>query len=162
MFRGVGFALAAAALSLGAAPAGAGDEGEAVGGDAIPQRMRGAGAVSSPSHAAPNPVCELGWAERSRTPSRACIACHDGTASPAPVELFSMGLPGSSMSHPVDVDYSAAYGRDPEHYLPPGALPPDVPLVDGKVTCTSCHDGASPDPKRVTNPIGLCQSCHQL
>jgi hypothetical protein len=39
---------------------------------------------------------------------------------------------------------------------------PDVPLVDGKVACTSCHDGASPHPKRAVDPANLCAACHRM
>jgi hypothetical protein len=66
------------------------------------------------------------------------------------------------MSHPVDVDYAAVVARQPDRYEPPSRLPREVPLVEGKVTCTSCHDGRSPDAKRVVALESLCTSCHRM
>jgi hypothetical protein len=132
-------ALAAAALALGAAP------GE-----------KGHGAPARPGGS----VCELRGADRATTPSVRCMACHDGGAG-QPIE-FPMGGDQDSMSHPVDVDYAATAARHPDRYASPAALPREVPLVQGKVSCTSCHDGASPDPRHVAIPERLCQSCHRM
>ncbi|HET8542163.1 MAG TPA: hypothetical protein VFL83_19960 [Anaeromyxobacter sp.] len=114
------------------------------------------GAPGSP----PPTVCELRGADRARTSSLRCMACHDGGS--APMIAFQMSADGRGMSHPVEVDYAATAARHPERYHPPASLPRDVPLVRGRVACTSCHDGASPDPKRVAVVPLLCESCHRL
>jgi hypothetical protein len=75
-----------------------------------------------------------------------CIGCHDAAAS---------------ASHPL-VDYASVALRDPERFVPPARLAREVPLVGGKIACTSCHDGASRDPKHVAIAARLCESCHQL
>lgn len=104
--------------------------------------------------------CALPRVDRARTSSQACMACHDGTAGAG--IAFEMRPGGNGMSHPVEVDYAAAFARRPGEYVPPGAIRADVPLVDGKVSCTSCHDAASPHPKRAVDPVRLCHACHRL
>jgi predicted CXXCH cytochrome family protein len=60
------------------------------------------------------------------------------------------------------VDYEAAAVSHPGRFHPAGSLPYAIPLVRGRVECTTCHDGASPDPKRVTPVRDLCVACHNL
>jgi predicted CXXCH cytochrome family protein len=116
-------------------------------------------AAGASAPALPDEVCELSGAHRARTPSIRCVACHDGTSAVGVV----IGLGGGSHGdHPVEVDYAASAARDPERYVPPAMLRPDVPLVDGKVACTSCHDGASTHPKRAVDPANLCTACHRM
>jgi len=104
-------------------------------------------------------VCELARVDRARTPSLRCVACHDGSSGMA----VTIGPAGAGHGdHPVEVDYAAVAARQPGRYVPLTQLPEDVPLVDGKVTCTSCHDGASRHPGRVVRAGSLCQSCHDL
>ncbi len=95
--------------------------------------------------------CELPRADRAAAASATCLACHDGSAAR-----------GLGESHPVEVDYPAAFARDPDRYAPAASLPPEVLLVGGRVTCTSCHDGASPHRARAVEPARLCQACHRL
>lgn len=109
---------------------------------------------------ASKPVCELERADRASTPSLRCMGCHDGSAG-ASIE-FHMAPGANGMSHPVEVDYAGVAARQPDRYHPAQALPREIPLVNGKVACTSCHDGASPDPKRVVAVPRLCESCHDL
>jgi hypothetical protein len=66
------------------------------------------------------------------------------------------------MSHPVAVDYAAAAARRPDSYEPPGRIPAAVPLVDGKVECTTCHDGRSASAHRVVEYATLCTACHRM
>ncbi len=103
-------------------------------------------------------VCELEQLDRTRTSARVCVSCHDGTIGPG--VQFRMGPDDSGMSHPVDTDYASAHAKQPDKYVPPGALPVDVPLVEGRVACTSCHDPASTEPKHVARPGSLCSACH--
>lgn len=106
--------------------------------------------------------CELPRvADRSRTPSQACLSCHDGSAGTR-AGFFGSGAPGFGANHPVEVDYRAAAARAADRYVPAARLPPLVPLVNGKVTCTTCHDGASPFAKHVIDPERLCFACHRM
>jgi predicted CXXCH cytochrome family protein len=86
------------------------------------------------------------------------MVCHDGGSAPA-VE-FSMRTGG--MSHPVTTDYAAVAQRDPGHYAPAASLPPEVPLVDGRIECTTCHDGRLSTRKWVVDEARLCYACHRM
>jgi len=106
--------------------------------------------------------CELSPAtDRARTPSQRCLSCHDGSTGAGTFFEMGRGRP-LGMSHPVEVDYGAIAGRKADRYVAPSLLPSDVPLVDGKVACTTCHDGASRLEKRTVDPARLCSSCHQM
>lgn len=105
-------------------------------------------------------VCELARVDRARTPSLRCVACHDGSSGRA-VTIGPAG--GGHGDHPVEIDYGSVAARKPGRYVPLARLPADVPLVDGKVACTSCHDGASRHRGRVAlGGSRLCQACHDL
>jgi predicted CXXCH cytochrome family protein len=133
------FAAGAAAVPPAAPPGG-------------PPRPAGGGAPGGDG------ICELRGADRARTPSHRCTACHDGTAATS-VAFSTRGNAGGS--HPVGVDYDGA-ARPFARLKPRAAVPPTVPLVDGRVECTSCHDGASPRRARVANERDLCIVCHDL
>jgi predicted CXXCH cytochrome family protein len=105
-------------------------------------------------------TCELSRLDRARTPSTACMQCHDGSAGPG--VPFQMSRDRHGMSHAVGVDYAAAASEAPERYHPASALPPDVPLVDGRIECTTCHDGALTTPHQVVDRRRLCLACHRL
>jgi predicted CXXCH cytochrome family protein len=104
-------------------------------------------------------ACELRLADRARTPSAHCVACHDGsTALGTPLKRH----PDGGAGHPVEVDYLRAFARRPGLH-PPAALPADLPLVDGKVSCTTCHDARSSErgkPAVTTRYAALCLACH--
>ncbi len=44
-----------------------------------------------------------------------------------------------STDHPVGMSYGAYAAADPRSYRARAQLDPSVRLVDGKVTCVSCH-----------------------
>jgi predicted CXXCH cytochrome family protein len=104
--------------------------------------------------------CELSRLDRARTPSTACMQCHEGTAGAAVPSR--MTVRGDGSSHRVGVEYAAAAARAPERYAPASALPPDVPLVAGRIECTTCHDGALATPHQVVAQPRLCLACHRL
>ena len=137
MSRWASIALAVAALGYGAA-----EEGQRADAPQMPK------------------TCELGSADRARTPSVRCMGCHDGVVGKG--VGFEMAPDGRGMSHPVEVNYAAIAARNPTRYHPAGSLPPELPLVNGRIACTTCHDGASPDPKRVVVVPRLCESCHKM
>lgn len=117
-------------------------------------------AASAGARAADGSACELSRVDRRTTTSRTCVACHDGSAGPA--VAFQMAPDGRGMSHPVEIDYRWSAAARPGQYEAAATLPPEVPLVGGRVECTTCHDGASGDPKRVVAVRNLCTVCHRL
>jgi hypothetical protein len=110
--------------------------------------------------------CELARTDRAHTPSRNCITCHDGTVGEAFGVVFggtgSAGNGAPVTSHPVGISYADAAARQPGKYTPASALPADLPLVRGKVECTTCHDGTATNPKRVARPNDMCTTCHRI
>lgn len=109
-------------------------------------------------------VCELQWVvDRSRASSLRCMSCHDGASGPGVSFMMAGGGAGAGMDHPVEVDYAQARVRRGHQYVPEAHLPADVPLVGGKVACTSCHDGRSTRAKHVAaDPARLCAACHNM
>jgi predicted CXXCH cytochrome family protein len=107
--------------------------------------------------------CALGRVGRLEATTRTCLSCHDGLAAPG-VEYATTRGAGHG-SHPVDVDYAQASMRPRARFRPQGALPASVVLPGGKVTCTSCHDGASREKHHTAMPMErsrLCTSCHDV
>jgi predicted CXXCH cytochrome family protein len=127
---------------------------------AIAVALGAAGTALPEDRATPGGTCELSRVDRRSTPSQACMTCHDGSAGA--LIGFRMAADGRGMEHPVTVDYAAAAAAHPDHLRPASALPAEVPLVRGKVECTTCHDGASPDRKRVATVSDLCLACHRM
>jgi predicted CXXCH cytochrome family protein len=111
-------------------------------------------------------ACALGRTMRQQATTRACLGCHDGTSA-AGVEVRRAGASTSRMhdSHPVDVDYAMAELRRPSRFHTLASLPPSLVLPGGKVTCVTCHDGASREQAHAavtTDRSRLCTSCHDL
>ena len=75
--------------------------------------------------------------------SRACLACHDGvTASdtpPAQRHADAVGISNADNSHPVGVSYSETTFDKRRQYNTEAILDPAIRLVDGMVSCVSCH-----------------------
>lgn len=105
------------------------------------------------SDSPPESICTIASADRITTTSIECLSCHDGTVTESIAE-----------SHPFDVDYDAARTRSSD-LRPRGALPANLVLPGGKVTCLTCHDGASTEPAKTSLPQAgsqLCFACHAL
>ena len=104
-------------------------------------------------------VCELSHADRATTRAVRCMGCHDGSAAPGVAFRMRAGdTPG--FDHPVDVDYASAAARDRRLRPRPDA---GVVLVDGLISCTTCHDGRSREPFHVVvTRQELCISCHEM
>jgi len=102
--------------------------------------------------------------------SAECLSCHDG--SMATVSRIGVGYWRHSIDfisqdkgiHPIGVDYRKAALRD-RRLRPPEALPPEIKLVDGKVSCISCHDPYSSRPMQLSmdnSGSRLCGACHMM
>jgi predicted CXXCH cytochrome family protein len=122
--------------------------------------LAGAGRWEVPAaHRASAGVCELGGADRARTSSARCVACHDGTVGTS--VMFRTRVSGLlGYDHPVEVDYERARLHD-RQLRPRAFLPRELVLVNGRIACTTCHDGAAATPGRVAvAAAALCTSCH--
>jgi len=98
--------------------------------------------------------------------SMQCIACHNKLEGILNVSLSSNTLlqhNGSGGSHPIGKDYLEAskYGG----YVSINNINPLIELPDGKVGCTSCHEGYSKNHARLVISMAgsnLCMECHDL
>lgn len=103
--------------------------------------------------------------------SRMCLSCHDGSVGAlGDVEVRSgswkhgvaLSRYDPQGSHPIGVKYQRAFARR-GGFRPPGSLDPAIKLVDGKVSCRSCHDLYSKEQALlVVSNAGsrLCLGCH--
>jgi predicted CXXCH cytochrome family protein len=67
--------------------------------------------------------------------------------------------------HGQGVLYAAAQERGALRLRRPEALPAAVVLTNGRVTCTTCHDGASDAPHHLARAgtfANVCVSCHDM
>lgn len=88
--------------------------------------------------------------ERSTSTRASCLGCHDGSAARA--------IPPDA-SHPVDVSYAAAWLRGSPRLH--AIIPRELALSGGRVTCTTCHDGASRHRRHTAlAEARLCTACH--
>ena len=73
-----------------------------------------------------------------------CVQCHDGARAThitvkeanAPLQFSSFG---AQVNHPVGMNYDNYAGARMRNYTPRFSLDPNILLVNGKVTCISCH-----------------------
>jgi hypothetical protein len=88
--------------------------------------------------------------QRSSTTSDTCFGCHAGQLEKAPNIR-------DEHSHPSEVPYRGASG-----FRPVAELLPPVILVNGTVTCVSCHAPDSKELYRAALPPRkkLCLACH--
>ena len=104
--------------------------------------------------------------------SAECLSCHDGSmgkAAPVKAGLWQhsdplMGLGPQSYTgvHPVGIDYEESR-MDHDDLKPSSMIPKKIKLVNGKVSCISCHDPYSNNRAQLisTNRNGeLCLGCH--
>ena len=92
-----------------------------------------------------------------------CLECHGpdiGAAeaeAAAPTPVHSVG--GADRSHPVDVVYPKAG----QGLTPRGTLDERLLLIEGRMTCVTCHAPEAADHALVIPEAGsqLCIACHQ-
>ncbi|MDH5631354.1 MAG: hypothetical protein OEZ10_00020 [Gammaproteobacteria bacterium] len=73
-----------------------------------------------------------------------CMQCHNGShgmqidikGAEAPMQFNRIG---KQVNHPVGMDYETYASRKPGSYVHPAMLNPRVRLVEGQVSCVSCH-----------------------
>jgi len=102
--------------------------------------------------------------------SSECLSCHDGSlgrVSAIGVGQWShdgdpeISAPGS---HPIGVSYEEAYMRSPKEFRPPSLLDRRITLVNGQVSCLSCHNLYADTPMKLVmsnERSRLCLSCHR-
>ncbi len=104
-------------------------------------------------------------------PSLMCLGCHDGVTAPdvytnSHALRADFGPPGASglRSHPVGVRYPAAAAG----YHSPGSVEQaGLPLPDGRIQCTTCHDAHNTHGfagmLRISDErSGMCLTCHRI
>jgi hypothetical protein len=69
-----------------------------------------------------------------------CMGCHQGH-----IQLRTAGSPlvirgSQTLNHPVGMRYADSVRHDPQGYRTVASLNSNIQLVDGKVTCLSCHE----------------------
>jgi len=84
--------------------------------------------------------------------SKACLSCHDGAQAKS-VNITNADVsPGRRFdrrNHPVGIDYVQAVSNNPHGLKTSASLHPAIQLVDGKISCVSCH---RPKPSAQTTP----------
>lgn len=98
--------------------------------------------------------------------SLACALCHEEEVSfPGDHQISSLDPVNASRSanHPVGMDYArASRGKG---YRSPATLDPDILLVDGKVSCLSCHRAYTRQHGALVaagDDRTFCMSCHDM
>ncbi|HEY3448489.1 MAG TPA: cytochrome c3 family protein [Myxococcales bacterium] len=103
-------------------------------------------------------LCELSRVDRTKTHSFTCLACHDGSIATSLHTNLGDG------SHPVERDYREAAADPARRLTPVSQLSRRLVLVDGLVTCTTCHDPKSSRPSHLAMPMegsAMCMACHR-
>ena len=106
--------------------------------------------------------CGLSAADRRVTSSLACLACHDGSVQ-GPIPIGSGHTRPRRDAHPVGMLYEGARRMK---LRPLASLPPAIVLVEGRVVCTTCHDGEASGRGKLAIEQGpssrLCLACHAM
>lgn len=106
------------------------------------------------------PVQHHGLTAESDGTSAQCLACHDGSTAGA-VSYCTVQCDFRSSSHAIEKHYPPRKNRD--SYAPVSDVTAKgVKLVNGKVTCISCHDLRNPARRHlIVNSVKeLCMICH--
>lgn len=97
--------------------------------------------------------------------SMECITCHDGTLAGSihyKVSSESSSIGTINGSHPVGTDYTRYISK--REYVPSYDLPRNMILMNGKISCVTCHDMLSRNQAYLVVDMtssNLCFSCHR-
>jgi len=97
--------------------------------------------------------------------SMECITCHDGTMAGSihyKVSSESSSIGTINGSHPVGTDYTRYISK--REYVPSYNLPRNMILMNGKISCVTCHDMLSRNQAYLVVDMtssNLCFSCHR-
>lgn len=120
---------------------------------------------SGSPHARGPEVVHFGEMLQTESWAPACLACHDGTiAKGVNYQLFKSSSMGSLGSHPTEVPYPAEWSGHTDFAPTTEITQAGLRLLDGKVTCTTCHNLSLPVkyylPVTMTGSA-LCLACHR-
>lgn len=101
--------------------------------------------------------------------SAECLSCHDGSIGK--LSVIGVGnwshssdfMEYDSGTHPIGVSYRDAFRRDPNGFRPPSMLDERIRLVNGQVSCISCHNLYAETPMKLVmsnKRSRLCLECH--
>jgi predicted CXXCH cytochrome family protein len=96
-----------------------------------------------------------------------CIECHDSFLD-KPVRSLGAGTWSHfdrRKNHPIGISYGDAFARKPRGFNPPGMLPKEVRLINGKIGCGTCHSSYSKEKYMLVMSnikSRLCLVCHNL
>ena len=102
--------------------------------------------------------------------SAGCLSCHDGKSasnvrpnfrnSPNKKSIMMM----ISGKHPIGMDYEK-YAMSNHHLKSLDEMGQNLTLVEGRVSCITCHDPLSPENNHLVatqSGVDLCSACHTL
>ncbi len=113
-----------------------------------------------PAASPAGPVQHHGLTVESDGSSAQCLACHDGSTAGA-VSYCTVQCDFRSSSHVIEKDYPPRRNRDSFASVAE-VTAKGVKLINGKVTCISCHDLKNPARFHliVNGDRKLCSICH--
>jgi hypothetical protein len=100
----------------------------------------------------------------SKTPSRKCLSCHDGTIASDATSRSAWARFGAG-GHPVDVVYQGRTARARRNLRPVAFVDARIRLANGRVGCEACHSLYSQRKGLLVmsnRGSRLCGSCHRL
>jgi len=93
--------------------------------------------------------------------SAGCLTCHEDSMTGQRVKFCLLGQQGCG-GHIVSVSYAEVAARN-NKLVPFSSLPPELILLEGKITCATCH-GNDPHTGEVfvidNRGSALCRACH--
>jgi predicted CXXCH cytochrome family protein len=101
--------------------------------------------------------------------SAECLSCHDGSVGK--LSVIGVGnwshsegfMSYDSGTHPIGVSYRDAFRKSPDGFRPPSMLDERIKLVNGQVSCISCHNLYAETPMKLVmsnEKSRLCLACH--
>lgn len=97
--------------------------------------------------------------------SALCLTCHDGVLA-SMSKPMSIG-PDLSNDHPVSITYDSHLAAKDKKLAHPNDLPDTLPLFNGKIECSTCHNVHAPSGTkwllRMSNSRSrMCLACHKM